>query len=150
VCFSGFKIRDQLVCGVFKCHLCHCHGVIFLFTLKCHYLMTIQHNTTIICVYYAFIDHCIRFSSEVVYEIASREVIGWHSFIHYRDLYSAPSRLLLRSAPDPCTTKKKSFGWLVNYFHQRGHITNYQGFMSRLAHINASIVQGSVIGPRLM
>src|SRR6218665_2486645 len=33
----------------------------------------------------------------------------YHSFIHYGDLYSAPSRLLLRSAPDPCTTKKKSF-----------------------------------------
>src|SRR6218665_3007671 len=32
-----------------------------------------------------------------------------HSFIHYEDLYSAPSRLLLRSAPDPCTAKKKSF-----------------------------------------
>ena|SRR6218665_2516364 len=31
-----------------------------------------------------------------------------HSF-HYGDLYSAPSRLLLRSAPDPCTAKKKSF-----------------------------------------
>ena len=31
-----------------------------------------------------------------------------HSFIHYGDLYSAPSRLLLRSAPDPCTAKKKS------------------------------------------
>src|SRR6218665_1731331 len=33
-----------------------------------------------------------------------------YSFIiHYGDLYSAPSRLLLRSAPDPCTAKKKSF-----------------------------------------
>src|SRR6218665_3055517 len=32
-----------------------------------------------------------------------------HSFIHYEDLYSAPSRLLLRSAPDPCTAKEKSF-----------------------------------------
>ena len=31
------------------------------------------------------------------------------SFIHYGDLYSASSRLLLRSAPDPCTAKKKSF-----------------------------------------
>src|SRR6218665_410857 len=31
------------------------------------------------------------------------------SFIHYGDLYSAPSRLLLRSAPDPCTAKEKSF-----------------------------------------
>ena len=32
-----------------------------------------------------------------------------HSFIHYEDLYIASSRLLLRSAPDPCTAKKKSF-----------------------------------------
>ena len=32
-----------------------------------------------------------------------------HLFIHYGDLYSASSRLLLRSAPDPCTAKKKSF-----------------------------------------
>src|SRR6218665_232095 len=32
-----------------------------------------------------------------------------YSFIHYGDLYSAPSRLLLRSAPDPCTAKEKSF-----------------------------------------
>jgi len=32
-----------------------------------------------------------------------------YSFIHYGELYSAPSRLLLRSAPDPCTAKKKSF-----------------------------------------
>src|SRR6218665_3596939 len=32
-----------------------------------------------------------------------------HSFIHYGDLYSAPSMLLLRSAPDPCTAKDKSF-----------------------------------------
>jgi len=31
------------------------------------------------------------------------------SFIHYGDLYSASSRLLLRSAPDPFTAKKKSF-----------------------------------------
>ena len=32
-----------------------------------------------------------------------------HSFIHYGDLYSAPSRLLLRSAHDHCTAKKNSF-----------------------------------------
>ena len=32
-----------------------------------------------------------------------------HSFIHYGGLYSAPSRLLLRSAPDPCMAKKKDF-----------------------------------------
>ena len=29
--------------------------------------------------------------------------------IHYGDLHSASSRLLLRSTPDPCTAKKKSF-----------------------------------------
>src|SRR6218665_40994 len=39
--------------------------------------------------------------------------INFHSFIHYGDLYSTPSRLLLRSAPDPCTTKKKSFETIV-------------------------------------
>src|SRR6218665_645606 len=32
-----------------------------------------------------------------------------HSFIHYGDSYSAPSRLLLRSTTDPCTAKEKSF-----------------------------------------
>ena len=32
-----------------------------------------------------------------------------HSFIHYMDLYSASSRLLLRSAPDFSTAKKSSF-----------------------------------------
>src|SRR6218665_3745379 len=37
------------------------------------------------------------------------DVITFIHSIHYRDLYSAPSRLLLRSAPDPCTAKKKSF-----------------------------------------
>src|SRR6218665_104288 len=30
-------------------------------------------------------------------------------FIHYGDLYSASSRLLLKNAPDPCTTIKDSF-----------------------------------------
>src|SRR6218665_1168747 len=31
------------------------------------------------------------------------------SFIHYGDLYSAYSRLLLNSAPDLCTAKKNNF-----------------------------------------
>ena len=31
-----------------------------------------------------------------------------NSFIHYGNLYSASSRLILRSAPDPCTAKKES------------------------------------------
>src|SRR6218665_3885441 len=47
------------------------------------------------------------FDNERLYAQTSQAQI--HSFIHYGDLYSAPSRLLLRSAPDPCTTKKKSF-----------------------------------------
>src|SRR6218665_2236193 len=40
-----------------------------------------------------------------------REAVLVHSFIHYGDLYRAPSRLglLLGSAPDPCTAKEKSF-----------------------------------------
>ena len=33
---------------------------------------------------------------------------AYGSFIHYGELYSAPSRLLLRSAPDRCTAKEKS------------------------------------------
>src|SRR6218665_2229492 len=51
--------------------------------------------------------------------ITHKGMLGWcgivlyyivlYSFIHYGDLYSAPSRLLLRSAPNPCTAKKKSF-----------------------------------------
>ena len=42
-----------------------------------------------------------------------------HSFIHYGDLYSAPSRLLLRSAPDPCTAKEKSFELTVKAHTKR-------------------------------
>src|SRR6218665_856200 len=38
-----------------------------------------------------------------------RKVCSFLSFIHYGDLYSASSRLLCRSAPDPCMAKKKSF-----------------------------------------
>ena len=39
-----------------------------------------------------------------------------HSFIHYEDLYSAPSRLLLRSAPDPSTAEKDSFEARIERF----------------------------------
>src|SRR6218665_1041202 len=38
-----------------------------------------------------------------------------HSFIHYGDLYNASSRLILRSAPDPCTAKRSSFQDDMNY-----------------------------------
>jgi len=33
----------------------------------------------------------------------------WSSFIHYGNLYSTSSRLLRRSATNPCTAKKKQF-----------------------------------------
>src|SRR6218665_2098504 len=35
-------------------------------------------------------------------------------FNHYRSLYSTSLRLLLRSAPDPCTARKNSFYFLCN------------------------------------
>src|SRR6218665_1025868 len=38
-----------------------------------------------------------------------------NSFIHYGYVYSASARLLLRSAPDPYTAKKKSFEVGVEY-----------------------------------
>src|SRR6218665_2687002 len=40
---------------------------------------------------------------------AAETIAKTQAFIHYGDLYSASSRLLLRSAPDPCTAKKTSF-----------------------------------------
>src|SRR6218665_3164276 len=38
-----------------------------------------------------------------------------HSFIHYMDLYSTSSRLLLRSAPDSSTAKKSSITARVEF-----------------------------------
>jgi len=41
-------------------------------------------------------------------------IVNWNynSLIHYGNLYSASSRLLLRSAPDSCTAKEQQFwGW---------------------------------------
>ena len=39
------------------------------------------------------------------------------------------------------------FNWLVNYFEGRAHCTRLGDIISIIAAINASIVQGSVIGP---
>ena len=39
------------------------------------------------------------------------------------------------------------FNWLSNYFHDRKHITKFQGVVSSIASINASVVQGSGVGP---
>ena|SRR6218665_730326 len=37
--------------------------------------------------------------------------------------------------------------WLTGYFADRGHITKFQGIKSAIAFIDATIVQGSGIGP---
>jgi len=39
------------------------------------------------------------------------------------------------------------FNWLTNYFFDRKHITKFQGEVSSVASINASVVQGSGVGP---
>src|SRR6218665_3403357 len=39
------------------------------------------------------------------------------------------------------------FNWIINYLQDRGHMTRFAGRLSSLAYINASIVQGSGIGP---
>jgi len=47
-------------------------------------------------------------------------ILSFIHYVHYGDLYSAPSRLLIRSAPDPCTAKQKSFEARVNARQRRG------------------------------
>src|SRR6218665_3173168 len=39
------------------------------------------------------------------------------------------------------------YNWIANYFEQRGHVTKIHDIISVIAFINASIIQGSVIGP---
>ena len=39
------------------------------------------------------------------------------------------------------------FNWLTNYFYDRKHITKFQGEVSSVASINASVVQVSGVGP---
>ena len=39
------------------------------------------------------------------------------------------------------------YNWLVNYFADHKHLTQYEGATSTMLPINASIVQGSGIGP---
>jgi len=39
------------------------------------------------------------------------------------------------------------YNWVVNYFNNRSHIISHQGALSRLVVINASMIQGSVMGP---
>jgi len=39
------------------------------------------------------------------------------------------------------------YNWLVSYYHNRGHVTSYAGVTSLVAYINASVVQGSAVGP---
>src|SRR6218665_26206 len=39
------------------------------------------------------------------------------------------------------------YNWIANHFEQRGHLTKIYDMISAFAFINASIIQGSVIGP---
>src|SRR6218665_2305719 len=39
------------------------------------------------------------------------------------------------------------YNWIANYFEQRGHVTKIHDIISAIVFINASIIQGSVIGP---
>ena len=39
------------------------------------------------------------------------------------------------------------YNWLIEYHLERSHLTIFKGLSSQLLHINASIVQGSVLGP---
>ena len=39
------------------------------------------------------------------------------------------------------------YNWLVEYHLERSHLTIFKGYSSSLLPINASIVQGSVLGP---
>ena len=42
------------------------------------------------------------------------------------------------------------YNWIADYFEQHGHLTKIYDTISAIAFINASIIQGSVIGPLLM
>lgn len=39
------------------------------------------------------------------------------------------------------------YNWLINYFKDRGHVTKYADKTSGMAFIDASVIQGSVLGP---
>ncbi len=39
------------------------------------------------------------------------------------------------------------YNWIVNYVHERKHITRFEGVMSPSCVINTSVVQGLAIGP---
>jgi hypothetical protein len=38
-------------------------------------------------------------------------------------------------------------GWVANFLSSRSHTTIFEGHTSPLSHINASVVQGSALGP---
>ena len=39
------------------------------------------------------------------------------------------------------------YNWIINYFHDRKHITKFEGMKSTERIISASVVQGSALGP---
>src|SRR6218665_2341521 len=63
---------------------------------------------------------------------------------YYYYYYRHPSLLRKLGAMD---LPDHIHNWMVNYFEHRGHITHHQGKESSFAEINASVVQGSVVGP---
>lgn len=57
-----------------------------------------------------------------------------------------PWILLRRSILSAMDIPDSIYNWIVNYFDQCGLVTGYKGLMSAFAAINASIIQGSVVG----
>jgi len=39
------------------------------------------------------------------------------------------------------------YNWLVKYFKERGYVTRFAEVTSAIAYIDASVIQGSVLGP---
>src|SRR6218665_4045748 len=52
-----------------------------------------------------------------------------------------PVQLAKLNIPD------KIYNWVVNFLKERGHMTKYAGRTSAILYINASVVQGSGLGP---
>jgi len=40
-----------------------------------------------------------------------------------------------------------AYNWLVNFLSSRNHVTKFEGDMSEISAINASVIQGSAVGP---
>ena len=89
-----------------------CNQLTVLFVCCCSFTMSFQSTC-------CSRSHCWLSAHSICSSSLSSFMSGWispsqrlvlvYSFIHYWDLYSASSRLLLRSASDLCMAKKNSF-----------------------------------------